>query len=655
MQREDLADDLARLAANHRWTWRPQTRRVLDRLPTAAHGLHPVAAVRRLDDAALDSLLGDEDWMSGLVAEAAALDRFLADRRDPEIAYFSPEFAVTELVPQYSGGLGVLAGDHLKAAGDLDLPLAGVGLFYHEGFFRQSVDGEGQTERYERHDPVEFGCEDTGLTVAVPMAHGEVNARVWRLDVGRSPLLLLDSDVPENSPADASICDRLYGAQRDHRLKQELLLGIGGARALAALGWRPRVVHLNEGHAGFVVLAMLDEVLANGDGDLAAARRRVKEKVVFTTHTPVPAGIELYERELVGPHLEVWAERWNVDVDRVFELGTEPLGSADVFNMTALCLLHARGANGVSRLHGEVSRNLFGGIPGGDRITSITNGVHARSWVHPELMELFDRRLGASWSEGDPAAWEKAATIEAPTITAVRRAGGARLVALVARRTGIALDPDALIVGFARRFAPYKRATLLLRHEERLLELLHDDERPLRLVYSGKAHPADDHGKALLAALLRFSRRSDIAGKVVFVPGYDMEVAAAMCAGTDVWLNTPVRPREASGTSGEKAALNGVLNCSILDGWWAEMFDGRNGWEIPASDAEDPERRDDEEAASALEVLRSITAEYFDSYDSGFVERIRHNWLSLGPRVTAARMVAEYRERLYRVNAARET
>lgn len=654
MKREDLASSLARLAANHRWTWRPETRRVLDRLPTAARGLHPVEAVRRIDDAALETLLQDGDWVAALLAETAALDRLLEDLPDPEIAYFSPEFAVSDLVPQYSGGLGVLAGDHLKAASDLGLPLTGVGLFYHKGFFRQQVDGVGQTERYERHDPVEFGCEDTGVVVTVPMAHADVKARVWRLDVGRSRLLLLDSAVPENSPEDVSICDRLYGAERAHRLKQELLLGIGGARALAALGWRPRVVHLNEGHAGFVVVAMLDKMLEDGAVDIADARLRVAEKLVFTTHTPVPAGIELYERELVGSHLDVWAERWKVDVEEVFELGTEPLGSAGVFNMTALCLRHSRAANGVSLMHGQVSRDLFGSIPGGDQITSITNGVHARSWVHPELAELFDERLGASWSEGDPAAWEKAAGVDSTTISAVRRAGTNRLTALVEQRTGIALDPDALIVGFARRFAPYKRATLLLRHEDRFLELLHDEDRPVRFVYSGKAHPADGRGKALLAELLAFSRRPDVSGKVVFVPGYDMAVGAAMCAGSDVWLNTPVRPREASGTSGEKAALNGGLNCSILDGWWAEMFDGRNGWEIPSSHEEDPDRRDAEESAAALDVLGSVAAEYFDFYDSKFMERIRHNWVSLGPRVTAARMVAEYRDRLYRADAARD-
>ncbi len=643
----ELKTSLARLAANHRWTWRGSARGVLGRLPTAELRLHPVAAVGRLSDGDLDGLAEDAGWMFDLEKEMTSLDRLVAGRASPEIVYLSPEFALTELVRQYSGGLGVLAGDHLKAASDLGLPLAGVGLFYHAGFFRQSIEGGVQTELEERHDPVEFGCVDTGIVVDVPMAHGVVHARVWQLDVGKSPLVLLDTDLTQNLPEDRIISDRLYGADRDHRLRQELVLGIGGLRAVEELGWAPRVWHLNEGHAGFVILGLLDRYLDSADMSLTEARARVADRLVFTTHTPVPAGIEVFDRELIEPHLAVWAEKWDMETESVFELGEDPVAGASVFNMTALCLKHSRVANGVSHLHGEVSRGLFGSIPGGSSISAVTNGVHSRSWVHDDLQALFDDRLGPAWTSGDPEAWRRVADIDSASIVAARKAGTADLAALIAERTDAALDPEAMIVGFARRFAPYKRANLLLRHEQRLLEVIHDERRPIQFVFAGKAHPADEKGKALLADLVLFSRRPDVAGRLIFVPGYDMEVARAMCAGSDVWLNTPVRLREASGTSGQKAALNGCINCSIPDGWWAEMADGINGWQIRTSDHDDPELRDDEEAAATLEALSEIAVEYFDSYDSHYIPRIRHSWMTLGPQITAARMVSEYRDRIY--------
>jgi starch phosphorylase len=648
VEASELRGALERLAANHRWTWRTVSQRVLGRLPTAAPRLHPVAAVRRLDESALEALAADERWVADLRGELQGLDALVSGRPDPDVAYFSPEFAVTELMPQYSGGLGILAGDHLKSASDLGLSLVGVGLFYHHGFFRQIIKGGGQSELYERHDPVEFGCADTGLTVSVPMTSGEVYARVWSLDVGASRLLLLDTDVPENSPEDVAICDRLYGSERPARLRQELLLGVGGMRAVRAMGWDPSVVHLNEGHAGFVVLPMLDEEL-EGESNLTAATARVKSRIVFTTHTPVPAGIELFDRSLVEPYLAAWAERWGVGVESLLELAADPSAGTALFNMTALCLRHSRAANGVSRLHGEVSRELFRAIPGGDAIGSITNGVHARSWTHPELQHLFDRHLGPGWSDGDAGAWRRAADVPSDELLRARAAASGLLADVMEQRTGLTLDRDALVVGFARRFAPYKRATLLLAHVERLLELLGDRERPVQMVFAGKAHPADDRGKALLADLVQFSRRPEVSGRFVFVPGYDMEVARAMLAGSDVWLNTPVRGREASGTSGEKAVLNGGLNCSILDGWWAEMYDGRNGWKIDTSTAADEAERDRQESANALAALEEIRAVFFDSYDEVFVERIKHGWVDLGPKITAARMVAEYRDRMYRL------
>jgi starch phosphorylase len=602
-----------------------------------------VQAVGRLTDEHLRSLTADREWLAALEAEAGDLAHSTGVELRPEVAYFSPEFALTELMPQYSGGLGVLAGDHLKAAHDASLALAGVGLFYHRGFFRQSIAGDGQEERYERHDAAEFGCRDTGLVVDVPMPSGVVLARVWRLDVGRVPLLLLDTDVPGNDADDVVICDRLYGADRALRARQELVLGVGGMRALDALGWDPEVVHLNEGHAGFAILEMIDRRIRDGEG-LDAARKGTAKRVVFTTHTPVPAGIEKYERTIVEPYLGIWANRWGTGVDAVLGLGEDPDAGLDVFNMTALCLRHSRAANGVSRLHGEVSRSLFSGIANGDAIGSVTNGVHARSWAHPAVQALFDRHLGPDWDRGNEASWSPAGAIDDEAVRAVRRQCRSPLVDIVAERTGHRLDQDALIVGFARRFAPYKRADLLLRDTDRLVELLHDADRPVRLIYAGKAHPADDHGKRILAEILAFTRRDDVAGRMIFVPGYDMAVGRAMVAGSDVWLNTPIRPREASGTSGEKAVLNGVLNCSIRDGWWAEMCDEKGGWAIPASTAPDPSTRDDEEASATLGLLAEIATEF---HGPGVTDRIRHAWMNLGPRVTAARMLVDYQQRVY--------
>lgn len=600
-------------------------------------------AVSRLTREHHHVLASDAEWLAALSAEIEDLERAVAGEVEPDIVYFSPEFALTELMPQYSGGLGVLAGDHLKAAHDASLPLAGVGLFYHRGFFRQSVAGDGQQELYERHDAAEFGCRDTGVVVEVPMAGASVHARVWRLDVGRVPLLLLDTDVPENDADAVAICDRLYGADRSLRARQELVLGIGGMRAVAAVGWDPEVVHLNEGHAGFAVLEMIDRRLAEGEG-LDAARKEVAKRVVFTTHTPVPAGIEKYERHVVEPHLSIWADRWQTGIDEVLGLGEDPKSGLGVFNMTALCLRHSRAANGVSLLHGEVSRRLFSDIANGDAIGSVTNGVHARSWAHPAVQSLLDRELGPGWDQGDPVAWAGAEAIEDAAVEDVRRRCRSPLDEIVSERTGHHLDGEALVIGFARRFAPYKRADLLLRDADRLLELIHDVDRPVQLIYAGKAHPADEQGKKILADLLAFTRRADVTGRMIFVPGYDMAVGRAMVAGVDVWLNTPIRPREASGTSGEKAVLNGVLNLSILDGWWAEMYDERAGWAIPASGAPDPSARDDEESAAALHLLGVIADEF---HGRGVADRIRFAWTHLGPRVTAARMLTDYRERVY--------
>jgi starch phosphorylase len=657
--RPELEPLLVELARNHRWTWDHPTATLLADLPGAAADVHPVATVADLTDDQWDTLADDADLVERIKARHADLQAALADKPTPDIAYISAEFGISELVPQYSGGLGILAGDHLKSASDLNLPLVGVGLFYRQGFFRQELDGDSQAERYETCDPERLGYVDTGVTVTVDVADDTVTAKVWKLAVGRVDLYTLDTDVDGNSPTGRAITDRLYSGDNEHRIHQELILGIGGLRALRALGIDPPVVHLNEGHAGFLLLERLHTHLATG-ATWDDAVELAKAGAVFTTHTPVPAGIDRFDRDLVEPYIAPWAEANGVPLATLFDLATSPDDDGDPkpFNMAALCLALTGAANGVSKLHGKVSRELFGSVPAGWTIGSVTNGVHARTWVAPDMADLFDDALGHGWDQGDPEAWARASAIGDASIKVRMVAGRNRLRELVRATGGDAtrLDPEALTVGFARRFATYKRADLLLTEVERLTALLEDDSRPLQFVFAGKAHPADVPGKALLEKIVAFSHSSAAKGRFIFIPDYEMAIARAMYAGCDVWLNNPIRPREASGTSGEKAALNGGLQFSILDGWWDEMFDGENGWAIVGSESDDPTTRDKEEAASIYEVLETQILPLFYAGHGrptpAWMDKVRHNWVTLGPQVTSARMVADYRDDVY--NPARE-
>lgn len=660
MTPDDLRTSLIDLATNLRWSWHHPTAQLLADLPGAANDRHPLSTINALTAANLSALAGDEVFCADLADLHQELLDHLGDNSEqgPEVVYYSPEFGISELVPQYSGGLGILAGDHLKAASDLGTPLAAVGLLYRHGFFRQELTDGGQSERYETYEPTDLGAVDTGVVVEVPLAGRAVHARVWKFAVGRVTLLALDTDVDSNSPGDRAITDRLYSGDRQHRIEQEMVLGIGGSRAVTAMGWTPGVHHLNEGHAGFLILDLIDQRITSGAGDLATAVDQVRSHVMFTTHTPVPAGIDRFDRSLASQYLEPWATTWGTDLDTVMELGRDPDAGTDVFNMAVLCLQHADRANGVSRLHGEVSRNLFAAVPGGSQIGSVTNGVHARTWVSPILQDRFDQTLGTRWDDGDPTAWANIDRFDDRSIIDIRRSTRTDLTTLIAERTDDQLSPDSLVIGFARRFATYKRATLLLRHPEELSALLGDDDRPVHFVFAGKAHPADVPGKALLAGVVTHGRTPQANGRFTFIPDYDMGVARAMYHGCDVWLNTPVRPHEASGTSGEKAALNGALNCSILDGWWAEMSDGVNGWDIPLADPDQgfgdvtDDARDDTESMNTLGVLASIAAEFHadgtGEPSSAWLNRMRHAWRTLGPLVTAGRMVAEYERDWYR-------
>lgn len=649
--RSQLEAVLMAAATNYSWTWDRLTLGLFARLPAATEGLHPKQRIMALSDADYDRLLVDRDFIDEANAAAARVPT-----PDPspsaEIAYFSPEFGVTEKLPQYSGGLGILAGDHLKAASDLDLPLVAVGLFYRDGFFHQSVVGDHQREHYERTDPRSLGLEQMPVIVDIVMDDRIVKARVWRADIGRTKLYLLDTDLDLNDEAGKMVSDRLYSGDREHRIRQELLMGVGGVRALRQLGYDPSVFHLNEGHAGFLALELIGEEVAKSLSH-AEAVEAVRDRIVFTTHTPVPAGIDRFPHDLMERYLGVWSDRYGVSIDELLDLAHMP-GEEGVFNMAAFCLRLAGRSNGVSKLHGEVSREMFSEVPGGPEITSVTNGVHARTWVSGDLQAEFESVMGPEWVGNDADAWSGVESIPDDRLRVIRRDGRKRLIELVRSRVGqgSGLDSDVLTIGFARRFATYKRADLLLRDLDSLAALLADDGRPVQFIFAGKAHPADEPGKEILHRVVSFASSAESRGRFAFIPDYEMSVAKAMYAGCDVWLNNPIRPKEACGTSGEKAALNGGLNLSILDGWWDECFDGENGWSINSSTEADPDVRDSADAAHLYSLLRDEVVPLFydgDVAPSGaWLEMVRRNWKSLGPFVTANRMVREYDQRIYR-------
>ncbi len=649
---EELSCAYRDIAKNYAWTWSNQAALVLDRLPGREPREHPLAVIERTAEADWEALANDPELVAAVEQVNRQTTAFSADLSSiPEVAYFSPEFGISDVLPQYSGGLGILAGDHLKAASDAGTSLCGVGLFYREGFFRQEIADGSQRERYEPQHPERLGATDTGIVVTVPLAGCEVAAGVWRFDVGRVPLIVLDTEVAGNSDSNRKITDRLYSGDRQHRLLQEVVLGVGGMRALAALGWNVPVVHLNEGHAGFLILEMLDREIRAG-ATLDEAVDAITPRLIFTTHTPVPAGIDRFDESLILPVLKAWADRWKVPVERLTALGHDPADEHGRFNMAAMCLRAAGRSNGVSKLHKKISRDLFASIPRSRRIGSVTNGVHARTWVMPAAQDAFDKVLGPGWENGDKSAWERIEDLDDGAVRTLRSTGIGLLDSLIRERVGARIDHDALTIGFARRFATYKRATLLLSDLARLSALLADEQRPIQFVFAGKAHPADTEGKQLLREVVAFSQSAASHQRFVFIPGYDIAVAQAMYAGCDVWLNNPVRPHEACGTSGEKSTLNGGLNFSISDGWWDEMADGRNGWTIPSSAAVDPEERDRAEAAAVFEILEArIIPEFFEegqACSARWIERMRHAWRTLGARVTAGRMVSEYQDRLYR-------
>jgi starch phosphorylase len=694
---------LIELAHNLQWSWDRRTRGLFEQLDAAAWrdaGHNPVRLLARLPPGRLD--LFPADGTLARIAEASdRLRTYLAasawfPRHHPEtagktVAYFSAEFGIVESVPFYAGGLGTLAGDHLKSASDLGVPLVGVGLAYRSGSFRQILDREGwQNELYENVDfarlPMTLKRQTDGspLTVTVPFPGRAVTLQVWRLAVGRAPLYLLDPDVPENAAEDRQIAQELYGGDVEVRLRQEMLLGIGGVRALAALGIRPDAFHINEGHASFLLLERIRQHMKDGGLDFSAARSRTAASTLFTTHTPVPAGFDLFGPDLLGHYLGPFTGEMGIPFEDLLKLGLETRdGGYRVFNMALLALRHSDRRNAVSRLHGHVSRAMWRAewpdlpqdqVPVG----SVTNGVHLKTWVGDEMDRLLEQRLGADWGDRlDPETWSRIDAVPAAELWTARNRARERLLAYVlerlraqeARHRGSAAPHPAesglaagrLTIGFARRFAPYKRATLLLRDRERLKAMLGHAERPVQLLFAGKAHPANQAGKELLAEIVAFSREPAVQGRVAVLEDYDMEVARHLVQGVDVWLNTPRRPQEASGTSGMKAVVNGVLNVSILDGWWDEAYTPERGWAIGGRDVPDDEGSQDHADAEALyrvleeEVIPVFYRRSEDGIPHDWIRRMKTSLRELSPLFHSHRMVQEYTERYYLPAIRQET
>lgn len=679
---------LEKLANNIWWCWHPDA---IDLFTRIDHNLwrevggNAKAFLRHVSPENLVELAQDKGYLQQIEKVRAAFESELGNtmaHSERKVAYFSLEYGIHESIPIFSGGLGVLAGDHLKAASDMNLPLVAVGLLYRQGYFRQVLDRTGyQTEHYpvsELHElPIVRGCGPDGnpVTITMKLAEREIAAAVWVLWVGNVPLLLLDTELPQNPPDLREVTWRLYGGDKRMRLHQELLLGIGGVKALLAMGFDPQVCHMNEGHAGFLSLARLIHLVQDCRMEPDVALEVVWRSNIFTTHTPVPAGNEVFDINLVRPYLEPYAGEAGFDIERVIRWGI-PISErnhATEMSMTVFGLrMAANYSNGVSKLHGEVARQMWkhlwpersaSEIP----IGHITNGVHIGSWVSPRHGRLYNRYLSPNWLQNpsvkqitddlnampDDELWGAHELCRQSLIRYVRRHWQRSRNTVDGIGGGTMLQPDVLTIGFARRFATYKRGTLLLRNKERLLALLKDETRPVQFIFAGKAHPADNGGKQLIKELIEFARRENVQNKLLFLENYDIGMARYLVQGVDVWLNTPRRPQEASGTSGMKAAVNGVINCSILDGWWAEAYDGVNGWAIEGNDyyTED-EDRDNFESQQLFNVLENEIIPCFYERIGGelplrWIARMKASIATGLGFFSSARMVEDYNRKYY--------
>jgi glycogen phosphorylase len=681
-----VIETLEQLAYNLRWSWHRPTAELFDSLaPDVWAATHnPLAVVRELahDPRRLDAR-GEQ-----VLALKADLDRYLVQPSQlpgaPRIAYFCAEFAIADCLPIYSGGLGVLAGDHLKAASDLGLPLVGVGLLYRYGYFRQAIDDTGyQRENYDQLQPRSVplrplvNADGRPILVATPLPGRNVLARIWCAQVGRVPLYLLDTDLPENREDDRWISGHLYGGDQDTRLRQELVLGIGGLRTLRVLlppDHHPLLLHMNEGHSAFVALELARERLVAGVANsFDEAQLQVAPRLAFTTHTPVALGHDVFPSELVEAYLASYRPLIGLTHEQVMHLGrANPTDASEGFSMTVLSLRSAARRNAVSQLHGVVSQEIWAGVGLTVRnvkpvteMDSVTNGAHTATWVGPEMSAFFDGALGRDWRRAadEAASWRALTKADLAALWAARTAQRERLLLridarlIAAGRGGLASDviaERALVIGFARRFALYKRAGLLLNDPDRLLRLVRGSTRPVVVVFAGKAHPRDDAAKLLVQRVVQVTRDERFHGRVVFLENYDTDLARLLVQGSDVWLNTPRPPLEASGTSGMKAALNGALHLSELDGWWDEAYAPGLGWALGqgVSDDLDSEARDAAEAPQLMDMLeREVVPLFFDrpgiDYPRQWTQRVARSIMTLAPACSAQRMVREYAQRVY--------
>lgn len=688
---------LGELAYNLWWTWKPDAQRLFSHIDKALWETtyhNPVQFLRQVERAQLNAVAQDRHYLDFFDRIFRIFDEYMRaentwflnhfeDRINCPVAYFSTEFGLHETLPIYAGGLGVLSGDHIKEASDLGLPLVAVGFLYTRGYFSQKITEDGwQEARFQRLHFEDMPVmpildeNDDPLTVSIELPGREVLARLWEIHVGRVPLYLLDSDVEGNSHEDRELTSRLYNSDLEARISQEIILGIGGVRALRKLGYNPAVWHMNEGHSAFMGLERAREIVASGHS-FEEAQRKVRLSTLFTTHTPVPAGSDEFPLWLIDKYFSnLWPEL-GLDREEFINLARREMSWGETFSMPLLAFRFSERRNGVSELHGQVARKMWNFLWPDKKvddvpISYITNGIHTETWLARRLDHLFRRYLGRDWKDhlDDPDLWQDIINVPDEELWAVRRHLKRKLVFYMRDRaremwlrgdvhpvqviaSGVLLDPYALTIGFARRFATYKRASLVLQDLQRLLDLLNRPNRPVQIIFAGKAHPDDNPGKMLIQEVYRTVKQAENGGRLVFLEDYDMNVARYLVQGVDVWLNTPRRPNEASGTSGEKAALNGVLNFSILDGWWREGYNGQNGWAIgDDSQHDDPNVQDQMDIENLYDILENeIIPLYYDRAENNlpreWLARMKENIRTLAPQFSMRRMVKEYTEQLY--------
>ncbi len=693
---------LHELAYNLRWSWDHEAITLFRRLDPELWedtNHNPVWMLGRLSQDRLKAMVDDTSFMAHYERVCTAFDEYMNAKstwytdeygdlkQDPTIAYFSMEFGLAECLQNYSGGLGVLSGDHLKSASDLNIPLIGVGLLYQEGYFQQYLNADGfQQENYPINDyanlPVTLQTDDNGnpIKISVPLPGRELYAQIWKVQVGRIELYLLDSNIDENNQEeDRNLTDRLYGGDKRVRIRQEILMGIGGIRALAALGISADIYHMNEGHSAFLLLERIRNYMHNDGLSFEQAKQVTASSSVFTIHTPVPAGLERFGFDLIDEHFTDLMRELGLSRDQFIDLGRENMGTYELFSMSVMALNMSSGANGVAQLHGVVSRDMwqwvYPNVPVHEvPIGAITNGVHVQTWVSREMAQLFDRYLDPAWrsEESRPEVWEGVETIPDAELWRTHDRRRERLVAFARKRLraqlisrGVSqtaveeasevLNPDALTIGFARRFATYKRANLIFRDIERLRKMVTDEDRPIQFIFAGKAHPHDNEGKALIREIVNVARDPDFRDSIVFLENYDMNVARYMVQGVDVWLNNPRRPKEASGTSGMKVIYNAGLNCSIPDGWWAEAYRPEVGWSIGNGEEYDIaewEHQDHIESQALYNILEQDIIPLFynqtrDGLPREWISRVKRSMTELAPFFTTYRMVQQYTNEFY--------